>query len=51
MPLTHFLSLIAFVILAAGLTLGLALWADLPLAALGFAALAGSLILGARQWR
>lgn len=51
MPITHFLSLIAFVILAAGLTLGLAVWADLPLAALGFAALAGSLILGARQWR
>lgn len=51
MPVTHFLSLIAFVILAAGLTLGLAVWADLPLAALGFAALAGSLILGARQWR
>ncbi|WP_174213598.1 hypothetical protein [Paragemmobacter aquarius] len=51
MPLTHFLSLIAFVILAAGLTLGLAVWADLPLAALGFAALAGTLIVGARQWR
>lgn len=51
MPLTHFLALIAFVILAAGATLGLALWADLPLAALGFAALSGSLILGARQWR
>lgn len=51
MPLTHFLTLIAAVILAAGATLGLALWADLPLVALGFAALAGSLILGARQWR
>ncbi|MBC2837304.1 hypothetical protein [Paragemmobacter straminiformis] len=51
MPLTHFLALIAFVILAAGATLSLALWADLPLAALGFAALSGSLILGARQWR
>lgn len=51
MPLTHFLSLVAFVILAAGLTLGLAVWADLPFAALGFAALAGSLVLGARQWR
>ncbi len=51
MPLTHFLSLIAFVILAAALTLGLAVWADLPLAALGFAALAGTLIVGARQWR
>ena len=51
MPLTHFLALIAFVIFAAGTTSGLAVWADLPLVALGFAALAGSLILGARQWR
>ncbi len=50
MPLTHFLALIGFVILSAGLTLGLAVWADLPLVALGFAALAGSLALGARQW-
>lgn len=50
MPLTHFLALIGFVILAAGLTLGLAVWADLPLVAIGFAALAGSLALGARQW-
>lgn len=51
MPLTHFLALLTFVILAAGLTIGLAVWADLPLVALGLAALAGSLILGARQWR
>ena len=51
MPITHFLALLAFVIVAAGLTLGLAVWAELPLAALGFAALAGSLALGARQWR
>ncbi|MBD1203709.1 MAG: hypothetical protein H9533_06200 [Rhodobacteraceae bacterium] len=51
MPLTHFLMLIAFVILAAGATVSLAVWADLPLVALGLAALAGSLILGARQWR
>ena len=51
MPLTHFLLLIGFVILAAGATIGLAVWAELPLAALGLAALAGSLILGARQWR
>ena len=45
MPLTHFLGLIALVILAAGLTIGLALWSGLPLAALGFAALSASLIL------
>lgn len=51
MPLTHFLMLVTFVILAAGATLGLALWAELPLAALAFAALAGSLFLGARQLR
>jgi hypothetical protein len=51
MPLTHFLSLIAFVIFAAGATISLFVWADLPLVALGFAALAGSLVLGARQWR
>ena len=51
MPLTHFLALIAFVILAAGATIGLALWADLPLAAAAFAALSASLALGARQWR
>jgi hypothetical protein len=51
MPLTHFLALLTFVILAAGATIGLAVWADLPLVALGLGALAGSLILGARQWR
>jgi hypothetical protein len=45
MPLTHFLGLIALVILAAGLTLALAVWSGVPLAALAFAALAGSLIL------
>ena len=50
MPLPHFLLLVAFVILAAGLTLGLAVWADLPLAALAFAALTGSFALGVRQW-
>ena len=43
--------LIAFVIFAAGATISLFVWADLPLVALGFAALAGSLVLGARQWR
>lgn len=51
MPLTHFLGLMATVILAAGLTLALAFWAHLPLLALSFAALAGSLVLGARAWR
>jgi len=51
MPLTHFLILLAIVITAAGTTLALAFWANVPLIALGFAALAGSLILGARQWR
>ena len=45
MPLTHFLGLILLVILAAGLTVWLALWSGLPLAALGFAALSASLIL------
>lgn len=45
MPLTHFLGLIALVILSAGLTIWLAIWSGLPLAALGFAALSASLIL------
>ena len=44
MPLTHFLGLIALVILAAGLTIWLALGSGLPLAALAFGALAASLI-------
>jgi uncharacterized membrane protein len=45
MPLTHFLGLIALVILAAGLTLWLAVWSGLPLAALAFAALCASVIV------
>jgi hypothetical protein len=45
MPLTHFLGLIALVILAAGATLWLAFWSGLPLVALGFGALSLSLIL------
>jgi uncharacterized membrane protein len=45
MPLTHFLGLIALVILAAGLTIWLAVWSGLPLAALVFAALSASLIV------
>ena len=51
MPLPHLIGLIAFVIVAAGATIALALWVNVPLIALGFAAMAGSLILGARQWR
>jgi len=51
MPLTHFLGMLCLVILAAGTTLVLALWAHVPLLALSFAAVMGSLILGARQWR
>jgi hypothetical protein len=45
MPLTHFLGLIALVILAAGATLWLAFWSGVPLVALGFGALSLSLIL------
>ena len=51
MPLTHFLGLLAFVIGTAAITLALAAWAEVPFIALSFAALAGSLILGLRQWR
>ncbi len=45
MPLTHFLGLIALVIVAAGLTIWLALWTGVPFAALAFAALSASVIL------
>ena len=45
MPVPMFLGMLAFVILAAGATVFLAFWANVPLVALGFAALAGSLIL------
>jgi hypothetical protein len=51
MPLPYFLLLLAMVIAAAGATIALITWAGMPLVALSFAALAGSLILGARQWR
>lgn len=51
MPLPLFLGLIGFVIAAAGGTLALVFWAKVPMMALAFAALAGSLALGARQWR
>jgi uncharacterized membrane protein len=45
MPLTHFLGLIALVILAAGLTIWLAVWTGVPFTALAFAALSASVIL------
>ena len=45
MPLTHFLGLIALVIVAAGLTIWLAVWSGVPLAALAFAAISASVIL------
>jgi hypothetical protein len=51
MPLTHFLTLLALVILAVGATLALAFWTGVPLLALSLAAMLGSLILGMRQWR
>lgn len=51
MPLPHFLLMLATVITAAGATIALATWAELPMAALAFGALAASLILGLRQWR
>ena len=51
MPLPHLIGLIAFVIAAAGATIALAVWANVPLVAIGFAAMAGSVVLGARQWR
>jgi hypothetical protein len=51
MPLPYFLMMLAVVIAAAGATIALMTWAGLPMVALGFGALAGSLILGARQWR
>jgi hypothetical protein len=51
MPLPYFLLMVGSVIFAAGATIALATWAGLPLVALGFAALFGSLLLGLRQWR
>ena len=51
MPLPLFLAMLAFVITAAGATLALAFWAKVPLVALALAALAGSLLMGVRQWR
>jgi hypothetical protein len=51
MPLPLFLTILALAIAAAGATLALAFWAKVPLVAIGFAALAGSLLMGIRQWR
>jgi hypothetical protein len=45
MPVPMFLGLLAVVILAAAATVALAFWVHVPLVALGFAAVAGSLIL------
>ncbi|HEY6918481.1 MAG TPA: hypothetical protein VI412_04430 [Tabrizicola sp.] len=45
MSLTHFLGLIALVIVAAGLTIWLAVWTGVPFAALAFAAVSASVIL------
>jgi hypothetical protein len=45
MPVPMFLGMLAVVILAAGATIALAVWVHVPFVALGFAALAGSLIL------
>ncbi len=51
MPLPLFLAMLAFVIAAAGATLALAFWAQVPMLAIALAALAASLMLGLRQWR
>ncbi len=51
MPLPLFLAMLALVIVSAGATLALVFWAEVPLAAFAFAALAGSLLMGVRQWR
>ncbi len=51
MPLPLFLAMLAIVIAAAAATFALAFWAQVPLVALGLAGLAGSLMLGLRQWR
>lgn len=50
MPVTHFLFLLVSVIVAAGVTIALFAVAKLPLMALAFAALSGSLLLGLRRW-
>lgn len=50
MPVTHFLFLLVSVIVAAGVTIALFAVAKLPMIALAFAALSGSLLLGIRRW-
>jgi hypothetical protein len=50
MPPARFAILLIVVIAAAGATIALAYWAEVPLALLWAAALAGSLILGVRRW-
>lgn len=51
MPARTFAVMILSVILAAGATIAVFAVLDLPLVALGVAALLGSLILGYRRWR
>jgi hypothetical protein len=45
MPVPMFLGIVGLVIAAAAATIALAFWLHVPLVALGFAALAGSLIM------
>ena len=51
MPLPHFLSLIFGVIAAAGLTILLAVWLDIPLVWLGLAAVVAALAVRGLKWR
>ena len=51
MPLTSFLGLLAVVLLAAGLTLLVALNMGVPLSVIAVLAVLGSLMLGMKQWR
>jgi hypothetical protein len=51
MPVTMFLGLMLLTIGAAAATIALAVYAQVPLVAIGFAAVVGSLLLGLRQWR
>lgn len=50
MPPTRFAALLALVIAAGGASVALAVWAGLPLVALGLAALVLSLWPGVRRW-
>ncbi|MFN3722235.1 MAG: hypothetical protein ACK4VZ_04255 [Paracoccaceae bacterium] len=51
MPLPLFLAMLAIVIIAAGATIALAFWVQLPILAIVLVGLTGSLMLGLRQWR